>query len=211
MNLKPIYSYINPYMQRQEIYKDLKNKGGIYLWTNTISNKKYLGSSTNLSRRFGSYFSRAHLELELKTNNSIIYKALLKYDYANFRLDIVEFCDKESIIEREQYYIDNLELEYNTLKIARSLTGFKHSDLSKARMSIARLGRALSEETKIKLYAQPKAIGLKTNNLKTGETAYLPSIRRVAAFIGIHPSHLAKCINKKGFYKGRGYSVTRII
>ena len=58
---------------------------------------------------------------ELKTVNSFIYKALLKYDYFNLRLNIVELCDIESFLEREQYYPDNFELKFNNLKTAGSI------------------------------------------------------------------------------------------
>ena len=43
---------------------------------------------------------------------------MLKDDYVNFRLDILELCDS---IEREQFYLNTLDLKYNTLKVAGSL------------------------------------------------------------------------------------------
>jgi len=46
----------------------------------------------------------------------VINKALLKYGYSNFKLEILEYCDKSVNIEREQHYIDLLKPEYNTLK-----------------------------------------------------------------------------------------------
>jgi group I intron endonuclease len=49
-----------------------------------------------------------------------IYKALLKYGYAEFRLEILEYCSPEVLIKREQFYFDTLNPEYNTLKIAGS-------------------------------------------------------------------------------------------
>lgn len=209
--IKSVYSYSNPYTQRIKMYKDLKNKGGIYLWTNTISNKKYIGSSTNLVRRLRSYFSRAHLKLELKTNNSLIYKALLKYDYVNFKLDIIEFCDSEFIIEREQYYLDNLELEYNILKVARSLLGFRHNDLTKKRMSASRFGKSHSEETKLKLYANSQAFAVKVENIKNKSVINFPSIRRASIYTKVNHTYITRCLTNKGFYKGRGYYITRVV
>ena len=35
-----------------------------------------------------------------------IYKALLKYGYSGFQLEILEYCKPEDAIEREQYFID---------------------------------------------------------------------------------------------------------
>ena len=60
-------------------------------------------------------------------NNSYIYNALLKEGYSGFRLDILEYCDKEKVIEREQYYIDLMKPEYNILRVAGSSLGYKHS------------------------------------------------------------------------------------
>jgi len=41
-----------------------------------------------------------------------INKALLKYGYSQFKLDILEYCDTKDIVKREQYYIDYFNPEY---------------------------------------------------------------------------------------------------
>ena len=69
---KFVYSYTNPYLQRIKIYKDLQNKSGIYLWTNLNSNKKYAGSSINLTRRLKNYLNINYLKSELIKNNSLL-------------------------------------------------------------------------------------------------------------------------------------------
>lgn len=100
--------------------------------------------------------------------SSLICRALFKYGYSSFRLEILEYCDPSSIIEREQYYIDLLKPEYNILQVAGSLFGYKHtpeslekmreialnrSDETKAKLREAALGKTYNhtEETKIKL------------------------------------------------------------
>src|SRR5690606_15511475 len=50
------------------------------------------------------------------SKSSLICRALLKYGYSSFHLDILEYCDPSVIIKREQYYIDTLKPEYNILK-----------------------------------------------------------------------------------------------
>jgi group I intron endonuclease len=69
-----------------------------------------------------------------------INKALLKYDYSGFQLEILEYCEPSDVILREQHYIDLLAPEYNILKIAGSSLGFKHSDVAKAKISLAKSG-----------------------------------------------------------------------
>jgi group I intron endonuclease len=43
---------------------------------------------------------------------------LLKYGYSNFSIDILEYCELNVLIEREQYYINHLKPEYNIYKRA---------------------------------------------------------------------------------------------
>ena len=57
----------------------------------------------------------------------IIYKAILKYGYANFNLEILEYCEKSILLKREQHYIDILRPEYNILSKAGSTLNYKHS------------------------------------------------------------------------------------
>ena len=113
ISIIPIRSYSNIDIEKKQIRIDNKGKTGIYRLTHVISKKSYVGSSVNLSIRFGNYFNINYLKREIKKNNSKIYRALLKYGYSNFRLDILEYCDPAILIEREQYYLDNLKLEYN--------------------------------------------------------------------------------------------------
>jgi NUMOD1 domain/NUMOD3 motif len=65
----------------------------------------------------------------------MVYKALLKYGYSNFSIEILEYCDPQNIIKREQYYIDLLYPEYNILKTAASSLGHKHSQETLRKMS----------------------------------------------------------------------------
>lgn len=217
MNLKntntinPVYSYNNPYEERAQIYKDIKGKTGIYLWTNTISGKSYVGSAVDLRRRLSNYFSKVRIKSELETTKSLIYKAILKYDYSNFKLDIIEICNIESLLEREQYYLDNFELKYNTLKTAGSLLGFKHSAEAIELIRASRLGKPISEEAKIKLAANSQAYALEVLNIHTNLITYFSSIRRAAEYMNMHHSYLAKCLNKNGFYKGRNYYVIKYV
>jgi hypothetical protein len=51
----------------------------------------------------------------------------LKYGYSNFSLEILDYCNKECLKIREQYYLDLLKPVYNICKTAGSMLGFKHS------------------------------------------------------------------------------------
>ena len=84
------------------ILNDNKGKTGIYKWTHKQSGKSYIGSAIDLSKRLSNYFNPSYLKRETITNNSIIYKALLKYGYSCFTLEILEYCPVNLLIEREQ-------------------------------------------------------------------------------------------------------------
>nr|UYL26222.1 GIY-YIG endonuclease [Cordyceps militaris] len=208
MEPKFIYSYTNPYLQRIKIYKDLQYQSGIYLWTNINSNKKYVGSSVNLTRRLKDYFNSYYLKSELLKNNSLIYKALLKYGYENFRLDILEFCDPKFILVREQFYLDNLNLEYNTLKTAGSLLGFKHSNETKKKLSGSKLGKPFLGNIE-NSYSNRKSIKIEVKNIYTNEILYFVSIRRTALFLDVHYSYISRCLTKDGFCKYKDYYITK--
>lgn len=64
-----------------------------------------------------------------------IARSLVKYGYSNFRLEILEYCVPENAVEREQYYLDLLKPEYNTLLRARSSLGYRHTYESLVKMS----------------------------------------------------------------------------
>jgi hypothetical protein len=193
----------------RDIYKD-NNKAGIYKWTHIISGKSYVGSAINLSNRFKNYYNITYLERETAKNNSMIYKALLKYGYPSFKLDIIEYCSLDVLIEREQYYLDHLKPEYNILKFARFIAGFKHSDASSKLSRETKLGRKRSEAAILRIAAGNIQVQLVvvTDN-KTGESKEFASIGKVAKFIGIHHSYVAKIIKAHKTYVGKIYTITK--
>jgi excinuclease UvrABC nuclease subunit len=62
----PLYVYTNPYIQRNNIYKDNLNKAGIYRWINKKSGKCYIGSSLNINRRIRDYLNKSYLSTQIK-------------------------------------------------------------------------------------------------------------------------------------------------
>ena len=172
INIIPVVSYFNADKYKFIIYKENKNKSGIYRWNNLITNKSYIGSSISLDIRFSNYYSLAYLKRKVGKGSSIIYNSLLKHGYNNFSLDILEYCEPSILIKREQYYLDILKPEYNILKIAGSLYGFKQRIDSIECTRIANIGRKHDEATKLKLSANSQAYPTIAINNKTGEGKY---------------------------------------
>lgn len=67
------------------------------MWIHLKSNKKYIGSSKDISRRLYSYFSPYNL---VYNKTMIICKSLIKYGLSEFSLSIFEYCKPEIRIER---------------------------------------------------------------------------------------------------------------
>jgi group I intron endonuclease len=129
----------------------------------------------------------------------VICKAILKYGYANFKLEILEYCSPEECIKREQYYINTFNPEYNVLKVAGSTLGYKHSEETKAKFKTRKLAadqleklRAhlteLNRTERQKLAARERMLkineakGLKVEviDLRTNETLIYNSLRKTA-------------------------------
>jgi group I intron endonuclease len=102
---------------------------------------------------------------KLSQGSSAIYSALLKHGYSNFSLDILEYCEPSLLISREQYYIDLLKPQYNILKIAGSRLGYKHSEVTKAKMSISHTGKNNHFYGKTHTYETRKKIGLSLKSI----------------------------------------------
>ena len=104
---------------------------------NFKNDKRYIGSSDNLNRRFSEYFNTNYL---LKRNYMIICCALLKHGYSNFSLTILEYCSPDKCLIREKHYWDLFKPEYNIAQDPTApMSGRTHSDESKQIMSEASL------------------------------------------------------------------------
>lgn len=136
-NININYNIENTYndliSQKLQILKENKNKSGVYKFTNLINDHFYVGSSVNLSKRFSNYFNVSYIS---KVKNELtISRALIKYGYSKFKLEILEYCNKENLLNREQYYLDLLKPVYNIEKIAGSSIGVKRSEENKLKIS----------------------------------------------------------------------------
>lgn len=120
----PVKIYENADQDKAKIYAENKGKSGVYRMVNLQNGKSYVGSSINLTKRFSVYYN---LNCLIKSS-TLINRALFKYGYSGFSLEILEYCDKSKCIEREQYYLDLLQPplprqgEYNIFKIALALS-----------------------------------------------------------------------------------------
>lgn len=128
-------------MQKEEI----SINSGVYKILNKINGKFYIGSSTRLSIR-----NKEHFRL-LRTGihgNAHLQYSYNKYGRENFVYEIVEFCDSDKCIEREQYYINLLEPKYNICPLAGTCKGRILSDTHKKLIGKSNKNKIRSNELK---------------------------------------------------------------
>ena len=173
----------------------------MYRWTNKINGKTYIGSSTNLGRRFRCYFNNKHIS-NAKTN-ILIYKALVLYGYPNFKLEILEYCAKDEVLIREQYYLDTNKPEYNILKFAGSRLGHKHTAETKAKISssIKMMIQDPKFQKRITQNLQPNRKPIIILNIDNNISHTFPSIIQTAEYLGISRKTVWKYLKSKKVYK----------
>jgi group I intron endonuclease len=209
-----IKSYLNPDLNRNLIYEENRNKSGIYCWNNIITGKIYIGSALNLNKRLTFYLSPRFLQRKLLTSNSKIYGSLLKYGYSSFSLDILEYSKPDLLIVREQYYIDLLNPEYNILKVAGSMLGFKHSPETLLKLKDRKLSpEALINLKKAKAGKAPLSPLRRINHLlvtghktiiinkKNNSIKQYPSMRSAAKDLNAVHGSLIYCMDNKLLFR----------
>lgn len=109
-----------------------RHKSGIYIITNLMNGKMYVGSSKNIYNRYHAHLSR------LKNNKHIskhLQSSYNKYGIDNFIFEVIEYCDQLELANREQYYIDGLNPEYNKRLDATSNINVLISSQAKEKIS----------------------------------------------------------------------------
>lgn len=118
---------------------------GIYMITNKINNKKYIGQSVRIEIRW-----REHKNSYLKNDtNSHLYNAMKKYGIENFDFNILEECEKKELNKKEKYWIDY----YQTMDRSKGYNATSGGDSN----------YFVREETKIKQSNTKKELFANTN------------------------------------------------
>lgn len=180
------------------ILKYIKGKSGIYMWTNKLNGKKYVGSSVNLKRRLLEYYNVNRL---LNEKSMPINVALLKYGYHNFIFTILEICDVDSLLSKEKYFFKVYSPEYNILKTPGNPdrgSGWKHSEATLEKMRIAASKTFKSPEFLDKLSkGQSSGIEVEVTDIKTNTSTVYHAIRAAARSLNIDKRYIEHYIYLK--------------
>jgi group I intron endonuclease len=199
-----------------------------------INGKQYVGSSVDLRVRFRSYLNVNYLK---RHPDMLICRALLKYGYSSFSLEILEYCPASKVLQREDDFFKLFSPEYNICKKAGNSSGRKHSEKTKTilrdkasgrkcsvetrgKISAAMLGRKDSEEMLAKKSAymmgntngrnQPNAQKIEVLDLEKNISTIFNSIGEAAKALNIYGARISDYFNRNQIkpYKGR-YVFTR--
>lgn len=111
------------------------DRSGIYQIVNKNNGKIYVGSAVNLLKRKHTHFAK----LKTQTHNNPYLQSVYNKNPDVFGFYVLEFCDREDLLSREQIWLDVLYDEqdrcYNIGKIAsHAMLGRNHSEETKQRM-----------------------------------------------------------------------------
>jgi group I intron endonuclease len=201
------------------IAKENRGKSGVYLFYNKLNSNSYIGSGVDLTDRLGDYFSNTYLN-KSSTQTSLIVKAIKKYSLDNFSLTILEYVPERKLaVIKEQIWIDKVNPEYNTLKLAGSSLGYKHTEESRFKIALANTGKTnlgpLGHEhtEEFKLNRKLNTLGELNPNYGKGTPLYqydyntgelinkFSSIRKATVDLHMGYSTLCNYIEKKLIYK----------
>lgn len=129
---------------------DIKGKSGVYQIYNTKTNKRYIGSSLCVSRRWPQHL---YLLRNGKHHSKHLQNAWDKYGEGSFVFECLEYCDPEQLLQLEHKYIieydsTNREFGYNVTEDVEHVAVLSKED--RKRISNAGIGRVWSEEQRQK-------------------------------------------------------------
>lgn len=136
---------------------------GIYQIKNLINNKRYIGRASFLDKRRTEHFRL--LKLNVHTND-YLQKSYNKYGVDNFEFSVLEYCNIDKLIEREDYWCKHFNTNdksygYNIAITDSSIGFYKHSEETKIKMSNSAKGKPKSfeqvEKMKISLLGRKKS------------------------------------------------------
>jgi group I intron endonuclease len=129
-----------------KLFGELPEQPGVYTITCLPTGKRYVGSTVRtLRKRFYEHRMASHRN----PGRCKLHKAFAKYGADAFVFEAIECVDKDLVLGIEQFWINQIQPELNTARVAGNMSGFKHSAATIQKLT----GRSKSEETKSRIRA----------------------------------------------------------
>jgi len=191
---------------------------GVYIITNIVTNKYYIGSTiNNIEDRL-----KGHYTDLLRNNhiNSHLQYSFNKYGKDNFLFEVLEYHESLYCISMEQYWMNMLDVcnskyGYNILPVAnRGRGGIKHTQESKDKMSLKRIGKKLSKEH-IKSRSESRSIPVNQYSLDELLIKEWQSATIAAKELKLFKGNLINCCKNKvktcGKFKSQSFNLLEAI
>jgi group I intron endonuclease len=136
---------------------------GIYKILNSKNGKFYIGSASDIKRSWRQH--RFELIHNTHDNRHLQY-SWNRYGESSFEFIILEECERDELVNREQFYFDTQHPDYNISKFAQSSLGVKRTPEQIEKQRQKMIGRKLTDEHRRK-------VGLASLGRKHSEDAIL--------------------------------------
>lgn len=146
-------------------------KNGVYQIRNVLNGKCYIGSCAEyrgISQRWSAHRSALNSNRHYARH---LQNAWNKYSADVFVFEVLLYCDPENCLMYEQTALDYYQPEYNTLKIAGSPLGRKHTDATIQKLKDRKFTQQhrdrIGEANRLRVFSQDTIEKMRVNN--TGE------------------------------------------
>lgn len=148
----------------------------------------------------------------LVKSNRPIERALLKYGFSNFSLEILEYCDRDNVLQKEQYYLDLLKPVYNIVEKAGSTLGYRHTEETLRKMKEHVLSNEMLriKALSTKNATEARSIGVIVENVKTKDKKEFCSMRAASRYLRVAPSSVSQAVLSNRLLKNT-YLITKKI
>lgn len=183
----------------------------IYLRTNLVNGKQYVGQTNDYTSR--EYDWKC---LKAKYANNHISNARKKYGLDNWSVEILKECNSQDELNTwEKYYIKQYSTKhpngYNLTDGGNGISGFKHSDEAKKKMSEStkgkkhpQYGKPISKEAKEKsMLSQPTRKIVYQYSIDGKLINVFKSVNEAARQTGYNISEISVCCHGGKFNKKR--------
>ena len=136
----------------QKINDLLRKKSGIYSIMNIANGKIYIGSSKDIYNRLHEHL---HLLNANSAHNKHLQNAWNKYGQECFIYNVLELCSENSRFEKEQYYMDFMNPEYN--KTSQVIANFGQTTSEEVREKISKTLKEKYKSGELRTYKQEHA------------------------------------------------------
>lgn len=116
-------------MQDTKFERDPYRKlSGIYVIRSTLDNRNYVGSAVSIASRHKGH--RIAL-LHSKHGNLPLQNFANKHGLDCLAFEVLEYCERGLLVEREQHWLDTLQPSFNILKVAGSMVGIQTKTINR--------------------------------------------------------------------------------